>query len=98
LKYSDDGKNVWVSVDNKKTKLGVIIKDEGFGIPDEDQSHLFATFFRGKNVINIEGTGLGLPIVKKYLDLLHGDIQLQSKLEVGTTVNLNFPSLQENKN
>jgi PAS domain S-box-containing protein len=98
LKYSDDGKNVWVNVDNKKSKLGILIKDEGFGIPDEDQSHLFATFFRGKNVTNIEGTGLGLPIVKKYLDLLHGDIHLQSKLQLGTTVRLSLPSLQENKN
>jgi signal transduction histidine kinase len=87
-----------VTVENKKIKLGVTIKDEGVGIPDEDQNHLFATFFRGKNVTNIEGTGLGLPIVKKYLDLLHGEIQLQSKLEVGTTVKLSFPSLQENKN
>jgi PAS domain S-box-containing protein len=98
LKYSDDGKNVWVTVNNKKTKLGVTIKDEGFGIPDEDQDHLFATFFRGKNVTNIEGTGLGLAIVKKYLDLLRGDIQLQSKLEVGTTVKLSLPALPENKN
>jgi signal transduction histidine kinase len=97
LKYSEDGKNVWVTVDNKKSKLGVVIKDEGVGIPDEDQHHLFATFFRGKNVTNIEGTGLGLPIVKKYLDLLHGEIQLQSKLEVGTTVKLNLPSFPENK-
>lgn len=55
------------------------------GIPAEDIPHLFATFFRGKNVSNIQGTGLGLPIIKRYLDLLKGDIKVESELEKGTT-------------
>jgi PAS domain S-box-containing protein len=98
LKYSDEGSNVWINVENKATQVSVTIKDEGVGIPADDQSHLFTTFFRGKNVTNIEGTGLGLPIVKKYLDLLEGKIDLKSELNVGTTVKISLPSLKENKN
>jgi signal transduction histidine kinase len=84
-------------VQNKKEQLFIKIKDEGVGIPDEDQHHLFTTFFRGKNVTNVQGTGLGLPIVKRYLDLLKGDIILESKLNVGTTVSVRLPLLKENE-
>ena len=96
LKYSNDEANVWIIVENKKL-LSVTIKDEGVGISEEDLQHLFTTFFRGKNVTNIEGTGLGLPIVKKYLDLLQGKIDLKSELGVGTTVRISLPPLVENK-
>jgi PAS domain S-box-containing protein len=96
LKYSNDEANVWIIAENKK-QLSVTIKDEGVGISEEDLQHLFTTFFRGKNVINIEGTGLGLPIVKKYLDLLQGKIDLRSELGKGTTVRISLPPLVENK-
>jgi PAS domain S-box-containing protein len=97
LKYSKDDANVWIIAENKK-QLSVTIQDEGVGISEEDMQHLFTTFFRGKNVTNIEGTGLGLPIVKKYLDLLEGKIDLKSELNVGTTVKISLPPLVENKN
>lgn len=96
LKFSDEGSTVWITVYNKKDQLSIKIKDEGVGIPDEDQHHLFTTFFRGKNVTNVQGTGLGLPIVKRYLDLLKGDIILESKINVGTTVSTRLPLLNEN--
>ena len=96
LKYSGGEANVWINAENKK-HLSVTIKDEGVGISEDDLQHLFTTFFRGKNVTNIEGTGLGLPIVKKYLDLLQGKIDLKSQLNKGTTVKILLPSLVENK-
>jgi signal transduction histidine kinase len=86
LKFSDKNSNVWLNVENRVNELSVEIKDEGVGISPEDQQHLFTTFFRGKNVINIQGTGMGLTIVKRYLDLLDGTISLQSQLNKGTTV------------
>jgi len=95
LKFSGESSSVWINVQNKNERLSVRIKDEGVGIPDEDQHHLFTTFFRGKNVTNIQGTGLGLPIVKRYLDLLKGNIILESKLNVGTTVSFYLPLLEE---
>lgn len=97
LKFSKEDSIVWITVQNKKEQLFIKIKDEGVGIPDEDQHHLFTTFFRGKNVTNVQGTGLGLPIVKRYLDLLKGDIILESKLNVGTTVSVRLPLLKENE-
>jgi PAS domain S-box-containing protein len=96
LKFSPENGSVWVNTENVNLNLSFEIKDEGVGIPEEDQEHLFATFFRGKNVINIEGTGLGLPIVKRYLDLLNGQIFLKSKLGKGTTVNFVLPELTSN--
>ncbi|TMI79759.1 MAG: PAS domain S-box protein [Bacteroidetes bacterium] len=97
LKFSKEDSTVWITAQNKGEQLFIRIKDEGVGIPDEDQGHLFTTFFRGKNVTNVQGTGLGLPIVKRYLDLLKGDIILESKLDVGTTVSIRLPLLRENE-
>lgn len=65
--------------------LTASVKDSGIGISEEDQQHLFERFFRARNAANIQGTGLGLHIVSKYLELLHGDIALNSKLGEGTT-------------
>lgn len=80
IKYSkEDGKiNCNISVNEKV--LDFSVSDEGIGIPDEDQKHLFDRFFRASNVTNIEGTGLGLNIVKKYLEMLDGEISFVSKL------------------
>jgi len=94
LKFSAENRRVWIKTENKGAQLFVEIRDEGVGIPEEDKHHLFTTFFRGKNVINIQGTGLGLPIVKRYVDLLKGEISLRSELEVGTTVKFCLPRLK----
>jgi signal transduction histidine kinase len=66
------------------------IKDEGMGIPDEDKKHLFERFFRGKNVVNIQGTGLGLHIVSRYIELMNGSISVDSELEKGTLFIIKF--------
>jgi signal transduction histidine kinase len=68
------------------------IQDEGIGISKEDQEHLFTSFFRGKNVVNIQGTGLGLHIVKRYVELLGGDIFLESILGKGTKITVSIPA------
>ncbi|HQV66486.1 MAG: PAS domain S-box protein [Saprospiraceae bacterium] len=92
IKYSkEDGKiNCNISVNEKV--LDFSVSDEGIGIPDEDQKHLFDRFFRASNVTNIEGTGLGLNIVKKYLEMLDGEISFVSKLYIGTTFNVSIPN------
>ena len=71
------------------------VKDEGIGISREDMQHLFSTFYRGRNAVNIQGTGLGLHIVKRYVNLLKGDISLTSELNEGTTINIALPGLAE---
>ena len=69
------------------------VLDKGIGISDEDRQHLFSSFFRGANALNIEGTGLGLHIVRRYIDLLQGTISLESTLGVGTSVTVKLPDL-----
>ena len=78
-----------------RTGGGVVlsVRDQGVGISVEDQQHLFSSFFRGANATNIEGTGLGLHIVRRYLGLLQGKIRLESAPDEGTTVTLELPSL-----
>lgn len=92
-KFSPENSTIRLVVHNDG-KLTLSVIDEGVGISEEDQQHLFSSFFRGKNVVNIEGTGLGLHIVKRYVELLNGTIALESKLDKGTTVTVTLPVLE----
>lgn len=67
------------------------IQDSGIGIPPEDLPHLFDSFHRAKNVGTIPGTGLGLAIVKRCVDLLGGEIVVNSELGIGTTFTVQLP-------
>ena len=84
IKFSPPNGIIQVSskVDNQNILLEV--KDNGIGISTEDKEHLFERFFRGANVTNIQGTGLGLHIVEKYVELMNGNISFESELEKGT--------------
>ena len=94
IKFSDEGKTVRVNSNVNGDVAVISVKDEGIGISQEDQDHLFTSFFRGKNATNIQGTGLGLHIVKRYLDLLNGDVDLKSKLGEGTIITFTIPVKQ----
>jgi signal transduction histidine kinase len=61
------------------------------GIPKEDQKHLFERFFRGHNATHVQGTGLGLNIVAKYVELMNGSITFESKENKGTTFMIKLP-------
>ena len=91
LKYSDERAEVTVRASCASGQLVLSVQDQGVGISREDQEHLFERFFRARNVTNVPGTGLGLYIVARYLDLMRGTIALQSELEVGTTVTITLP-------
>ena len=80
--------NIYVTSESKKNLAQITVQDEGMGISEEDKEHLFSSFFRGRNVVNIQGTGLGLHIVKRYIDLLGGSIKLESELGKGTNNNI----------
>jgi len=69
------------------------VQDYGIGVPESDKQHLFERFFRAKNAFNIQGTGLGLHIVAKYIELMNGDITIESKLDEGTTFTIRIPKL-----
>lgn len=72
-------------------RLVLSVRDFGIGIPDEDQTYLFDSFYRAHNVENIKGSGLGLNIVAHYVDLLKGKVTFTSKENVGTTFTLELP-------
>ena len=67
------------------------IKDNGIGIPQEEQAHLFNRFYRANNAKNIDGTGLGLNIAKHYTELMGGTVGFVSKLNEGATFWIALP-------
>lgn len=78
VKYSPEHMPIALRTRIEDGRLSITVEDRGMGIPAEDQQHLFERFFRGSNVMTIQGTGLGLNIVKRYLDLLGGTIAFTS--------------------
>lgn len=92
VKFSSDVCTIAVHSEVVDGTASILVRDEGIGISDEDQQHLFTSFFRGQNAANIQGTGLGLHIVKRYADLLGGKLKLRSKLSGGTTISLIIPA------
>ena len=84
IKFSDEGSLIEITSKVTDGNIIVSVKDNGMGISLEDQGHLFERFFRGTNVTNIQGTGLGLHIVGKYIEILDGSIEFESELEKGT--------------
>ena len=92
IKYSSEKKNVFLTTTVSDSQISITIKDEGIGIPEEEQEHMFERFFRAKNVTNIQGTGLGLTIVKRYVELLNGSIDFTSAYMKGTTFTIKIPN------
>lgn len=90
-KYSPNGSNIVLKITKNEEKVLIQVKDKGIGIPEEDQKYLFQRFFRAKNAVNIEGTGLGLNIVKNYIKLMDGEIGFKSELNKGTTFWVELP-------
>jgi PAS domain S-box-containing protein len=91
VKYSEENKTITLKTEFKGQKLFILVQDEGIGIPYEDQSNIFERFYRANNIGNIQGTGLGLNIVKKYIEILNGDITFESEPGVGTRFLIEIP-------
>jgi PAS domain S-box-containing protein len=91
IKFSDENKLIYLNTTVDKSFIKLIVKDQGIGISKDDREHLFQRFFRGENASNIQGTGLGLNIVSKYIELMNGFIEVDSELEKGTTFTISFP-------
>ena len=93
IKYSKESDVIECFMSFEEDYFSLEIKDTGIGIPIEDQKHMFERFFRAGNVTNIQGTGLGLNIVKRYVDLLNGTVSFKSKFGEGTSFYINLPYL-----
>lgn len=86
LKFSRGKPAPEIMVLYNKDKFSILIKDFGIGIPEQDQSKLFSSFYRASNTIGIKGTGLGLVIIKNLVKLHKGSIEIESKVAEGTKV------------
>jgi len=93
VKYS--GENTFIQFNTEVTpdKCIVTVQDNGIGIPESDQKHLFEAFFRAHNTGNIPGTGLGLNIVARYANLMNGKVDFKSDVNQGTVFTISFPLL-----
>ena len=78
IKYSGDHGQINVTMVAEHDELTIRVKDNGIGIPAEDQKHLFERFYRADNVTHIQGSGLGLNITRRYVELLEGTIEFES--------------------
>ncbi len=91
VKYSGPGSTVTIRATCADGQMKLVVEDQGVGISREDQEHLFERFFRAQNVTDISGTGLGLHIVGRYVELMGGQVSLKSELDQGTSVTLFIP-------
>ncbi|HET7534908.1 MAG TPA: ATP-binding protein, partial [Candidatus Didemnitutus sp.] len=77
VRYSPAGTTISIDLDLGETEFGLTVADEGIGIPEAERAGIFDPFIRGSNVGEIGGTGLGLNIVKRYVELMGGSVQLR---------------------
>ena len=89
IKFSNENSVIEIRT-QANARFILSVKDHGIGISSKDQNHLFERFFRGSNVINIEGTGLGLHIVSRYAALMNGAVNCNSEIGVGTEFLIDF--------
>ena len=98
IKFSPEKSLISIESEANDLDITLRIKDRGLGISKEDQQHLFERFFRGTNVTNIQGTGLGLHIVSRYVQLMNGAITCKSVLEEGTEFIIQFKQYSHHEN
>jgi signal transduction histidine kinase len=91
IKYSPTGDHIVLALDIEGDRIVFQVSDRGIGIAEEDKARIYEPFYRGKNVENIVGTGLGLAVVKKCVELHHGSIELESTCDLGTIFTVKLP-------
>ena len=90
-KYSPSGAIIDFKIFQKEGRVVLQITDKGIGVPKEEMAYLFTRFFRAKNAVNVEGTGLGLNIVKLYTELMGGTVDFKTEIDKGSTFWIEFP-------
>ena len=91
IKYSAENTKIDIAITSQDNKAMIQVSDQGIGISPEEHYNLFDRFFRAKNATNIQGTGLGLHIVKQYTELMGGTVNFKSEVGKGTTFFVEFP-------
>jgi two-component system sensor kinase FixL len=93
IKYSAEDSLIEFTTEITDENYSISVKDNGIGIPSEDQKYLFGAFFRAHNTGNILGTGLGLNIVARHVELMGGKITFESSTDKGSLFTLTFPTI-----
>ena len=96
VKYSGENSEIDIRVNQDKSDIIFEIEDEGIGIPKKDIDNIFTRYYRAENVLNMQGTGIGLNIVKTHLENLGGSIAIKSSENKGTLVKLRIPKKVNN--
>ena len=93
VKYNKTGGKAEITIDSSDNDAIIIVTDTGIGITKNDSENLFTEFVRIKNekTRNISGSGLGLSIVKKVIELYHGTINVESTPDIGTVFTIRLP-------
>jgi two-component system phosphate regulon sensor histidine kinase PhoR len=97
IKYSKDHAKVTIKLHQVNQSIIFVVKDEGYGIPSVHQPRIFERFYRVDAYRNEDGTGLGLAIVKHIVMKYEGVIQLESKVDKGTLVEVSIPIQKKNQ-
>lgn len=95
IKYSPSQSTINFNLSFTKEFFIFDIKDEGVGIPLKEQPYIFQPFHRASNIGSIPGTGLGLAIVKKCVDMLNGEVMLESEVGFGSTFTVKIPTIYQ---
>ena len=94
IKFSYENSMIIITSSYHDDEFVIKVVDNGIGITKDDQEHLMDRFFRGSNAVNVQGTGLGLHIVSKYVERMQGRISYESEINKGTSFTIVFtPSL-----
>lgn len=91
FKYSPAGSTVYITVERQDSEIVYRIRDEGMGIPMEDKARIYDTFYRSHNTVSTSGLGLGLKVVRDYVRLHQGRIEVESVEGKGTTFTVYLP-------
>ena len=97
IKFTQQSNEIFFSVDDNSQNLIFIITDFGIGIPSGEQTYIFEPFYRASNAENIKGTGFGLSVVKRMIDLYNGKIFVKSQLNKGTSITIILPKIEKEK-
>lgn len=92
IKFSPENKTIQLIISIDQDYITIVVADQGIGIPAEEKQFMFERFFRARNVTNIQGTGLGLNIVSKYVESMKGRIDFESELNAGTKFTITIPN------
>jgi signal transduction histidine kinase len=92
ITYSHPKGVIHIKVYNEEEQAVIVIRDEGIGMDEYTKERMFEKFFKGNSSLSKEGTGLGLALVKRIIDLHHGTIEVESRPGEGTRIKLAIPN------